>query len=57
MFIIRLLSKLFCRHTYRKVGWKEEEENNVRYSLRLYRCIECGKYIWVDGRRDPYEVH
>lgn len=53
-FIINLIKKLRCRHSYRYAGFKEEIENNVAYPLRLYRCELCRKMIWVDGRRDPF---
>ena len=53
-FIINLIRKWRCKHSYNYYGFKEEIENNIAYSLRLYRCELCGKYIWIDGRRDPF---
>ena len=43
---------LFCKHDYKKVGFREEEKNNLRFSIRLYKCSKCGKEIEIDGRRD-----
>ena len=48
------LHRLFCRHEYEKIGWYEEEENNLLFAMRIYRCTRCGKTIEVDGRYDPY---
>lgn len=41
-----------CRHQYEKVAWREEydEVRHERYAMRLYRCVNCGKEKWVDGR-------
>ena len=48
------LRQMLCEsHDYMKIGFREEERNNVRFSMRHYRCYKCGKEIWVDGRRDP----
>ena len=44
--------KLFCKHDYKKIDFKQEERNNIRFSMRLYKCEKCGKEIWVDGRND-----
>lgn len=46
------LKKLLCRHDYERFGFREEEHNNIRFSMRLYKCKKCGKEIWVDGRND-----
>lgn len=48
------LKRIFHKHQYEKIGWYEEEENNEMYSIRIYKCTECGKTIEVDGRYDPY---
>lgn len=48
------LKRLFCRHDYRKVGFYEQQENGIRYSVRIYRCKKCGKEIHVDGRKDKW---
>lgn len=44
--------KLFHEHDYIKIGYRLEEDRYERYSIRNYRCSECGKEIWVDGRMD-----
>ena len=31
-----------------------DEYMNVRYAVREYVCLKCGKKIWVDARCDPY---
>lgn len=49
------LRRIFCKHNFVKVGFKQEIENNIRYALRNYNCTKCGKSIWVDGRYDKYE--
>ena len=46
------LKKLFCKHDYKKIDFREEEQDNIRFSMRLYRCKKCGKEIWIDGRKD-----
>ncbi len=53
--MILFLKRLFCKHKYKKIEFKEEYDNGMRYSMRLYRCEKCGKEIWVDGRNDKYE--
>ena len=52
-----LLKRLFCKHTYQKVGFIQNYDfsKNVRYPIRIYRCIKCGNEIKVDGRYDKYE--
>ena len=52
---MKIFQTLFCKHNYVKIDWREEIENNLAYSVRLYKCERCGKEIWVDGRYDPYE--
>ena len=49
--------KLFCKHDYEKISWYEDYDKNCNmiYSIRMYRCIKCGKRIQVDGRRDPFD--
>ena len=49
---IQLRQMLCDNHDYWKIGFREAEENNVRFSMRHYRCDKCGKEIWVDGRVD-----
>lgn len=53
---IKNIKKLFCKHDYKKLAWREKYDQvyNERYSERLYNCSKCGKRIWVDGRYDPY---
>lgn len=46
------LHRFFCSHEYEKIGYDEVEENNLRFSIRYYRCRKCGKEISVDGRID-----
>lgn len=49
---MKKLKEIFCRHNYVKVGFKEEELNNIMFSMRLYKCRKCGKEVWIDGRKD-----
>ena len=50
------LKKMFCKHGYELISWYEEFDKccNIRYSVRTYRCIKCGKRKEVDGRKDNY---
>lgn len=48
-------SRLFHKHRYMKIAFREKSTANYRYSERLYRCTVCGKERWVDGRYDPLE--
>ena len=54
--IIIFFRRLFCKHNYEKIAWREEEDKlrNEMYAERLYKCNKCGKEKWVDGRFDPY---
>lgn len=54
--IINVMKKLFCKHKYEQLSYYEEFDrfSNVRYSMRLYECINCGKRKAVDGRKDNY---
>ena len=52
--IIKLINRWRCKHSYRYLCFDEKTEDNVTYHLRLYRCDLCGKYIWIDSRRDIY---
>ena len=54
--ILKCLKKIFCKHTYEKVGFYEEIEYGIRYSIRIYRCSKCGKVIHRDGRIDIKEM-
>lgn len=47
---MKLLRKWFCRHQYRKVGFREERDNEKRFYrfANKYRCAKCGKVIWTD---------
>lgn len=48
------LKRLFCKHLWVKIAWHEEFDRvrNMRYSMRTYMCVECGKFKTVDGRND-----
>lgn len=46
------IKRLFCRHRFEQVGWREAIENGDRFSERLYECPKCGKKAWIDGRHD-----
>ena len=48
------LRKWLCKHDYEQVGFYEEMECGIRYSVRIYQCKKCGNEIHVDGRRDRY---
>ena len=52
--MINYLKRLFCNHKYIQIDWyeTEDEKQNIRYSMRKYKCDKCGKEIWVDGRYD-----
>ena len=43
---------VLCKHEYYKVGFREVENEDTRYSERLYKCDKCGHEEWVDGRYD-----
>ena len=30
---MKILKRIFCRHNYEKVCFREEEQNNVRFSI------------------------
>ena len=51
-FNMEILKKLFCKHNYIKIGFREDETHSIRYSIRHYKCSKCKKEIWVDGRYD-----
>lgn len=51
MIILNKLKHLFCFHNYKKIAFRQEEENGIRYSLRLVKCDKCGKEKWIDGRK------
>lgn len=48
------IRKVFCIHSYVRAGFRQEEENGVRYSIRHYKCKHCGKMVYADGRCDKY---
>lgn len=48
--------KRFCRHWYEQTGWHEACDGGVRYSVRHYGCIFCGRLVWVDGRKDVLAI-
>ena len=43
---------MFCKHNWVKIGFREVENTETRYSMRHYECEKCGKRKWVDGRTD-----
>lgn len=53
--MLKFFKQLFCKHNYKKVGFRQEVERGIRYSVRNYKCNKCGKSIWVDGRDDYLE--
>lgn len=52
--ITKFFKQLFCKHDYEQTSWYDEYDKNynLRYSVRMYRCVKCGKQIQVDGRFD-----
>lgn len=52
--VCRKFKELFCLHSFVRIGFHQEEENDVRYSVRHYECQKCRKKVYVDGRRDKY---
>lgn len=52
---MKWISKLFCRHQYQQIGFREAYSDGIRYSVRKYKCEKCGKECWVDGRYDNIE--
>jgi hypothetical protein len=50
--LVKWFEKLFHKHDYVKVGFRQEEDGDVRYSVRKYQCHTCEKIKWVDGRFD-----
>lgn len=53
--IRNLINRLRHKHQYKKIAFRDASNRNVRYSERLYRCVDCGNERWVDGRNDPLE--
>lgn len=49
---MNIIKQIFCKHEYKKIGYIQKIDNNIRYSMRHYICNKCGKMIWVDGRYD-----
>lgn len=47
--------RLFCRHAYQKIDFRQVTGQQYRWSERQYRCDTCGKTRWVDGRLDPHK--
>jgi len=60
----QLLKRLFCLHQKAtEIGYYAECDKaidrygrsvTILYSVRVYRCDNCGKIIKIDGRNDPY---
>ena len=48
----RALARLFCRHDWVKISVRQEIENNIRFGVREYRCLKCGKVSYQDSRCD-----
>lgn len=46
------INRFFCSHEFEKTGYDEVMENNLRFSIRHYRCRKCGKEVSVDSRID-----
>lgn len=46
--------QLACRHTWRLIGLSQniDEQRNIRYGVRRYRCLKCGKISHQDSRCD-----
>lgn len=57
--MIKLFKKIIAaikhKHTYVKISFREASNGYYRYSIRTYKCKECGKEIEVDGRFDHLE--
>lgn len=53
--IVNFVYKYTHRHDYVKIGYHQECDDGIRYSVRHYKCSICGKEIQVDGRFDIYE--
>lgn len=49
---MKWLKRMFCKHDYEKIAFRQEIKGGERYSVRRYICTKCGKEIWVDGRFD-----
>lgn len=47
-----MLKKIFCNHKWEKICFVTVEENNLRFSIRTYKCNKCGKTKKVDSRCD-----
>lgn len=52
----KYLKELFCRHNY---DWKNYIVAIDRYVYeehpkRRYECTKCGKVIWIEAAKDPY---
>lgn len=51
---LNFIKRLFCKHEYEKIGFREEYDGKIRYSIRNYRCKKCGKNTWIDARNNSY---
>lgn len=48
----KLIKLITHKHNYVKVSFRVEEDGDIRFSMRKYKCLDCGKEKWVDGRFD-----
>ena len=54
---VQAKGKLFCLHGYEKTGFHEatvlcRDKEPVRTSIRHYKCVKCGRVVFVSGRMD-----
>jgi hypothetical protein len=50
--IKKIIKLITHKHEYVKIGFRQVSNNYIRYSIRKYKCKDCGKEIEVDGRFD-----
>ena len=54
MFIINLIRRLLCKHSYSYICGAEKTEDNDTFFIRLYICEHCRKRLWIDSRHDMF---
>lgn len=49
------IKSILCKHSWTKIGFYEEIDHGIRYSMRKYACTKCHRERYADGRNDPIE--
>lgn len=50
--MLKLLKQIFHKHDWVKVDFRQGHDGyrNIRYSIGIYKCSECGKIKEIDER-------